>query len=605
MRMNRSSKSDEEGRQALLQLAYRLSGIDTEKLEEAGIIPRGLGRRGEALYIGLTGPNEETIDLFIESRDDDAEAYRKTRHLNLYYCSEPESGVAPAFLDRVARRLEGVRFEDLVNAWGTVPIGEGPLTGGDSLETDNDGVCPQDGIHETWAHPDRWRLFLAESEIRRGRDSVIQVEVPWIYVEHGDMECRYVGTGDFVRYPWRSPWYRTSDSGQTAPDPSGTNRPEKDSGPLGLCTDLEDVDVISGGEVKLAEVLGAIREEADPELVMVNCTCVPFMVGDDSADVVEKERARCSFPILYKEQEESHSPYDPHIDAVTRRLDAVQKKGTVEPDPHAVNLLGFQEGRALDELRLQLEEMDVRVNVTAVPRLDPGVMDHYLSAGTQVILDVADWRGLYRDVFADLPIRTLYLAAPYGPVGTRAWLEGVTSAAGRTDRFQALSRSIEDGLRQEWDLLVRRTPGRGIGFVVDERLARSVLEPALSYGLPLIDLLEEMGFGIHLAVYSKDLRPLPVEEAFLERVAHRGRHDVTYFADREQLGSFLRRSDVDLVYSDYTYDRRITGAGKVPFSTHVFEMGLPGAVRTLERLLTLCEMTFFAENRLYLQGEAS
>jgi hypothetical protein len=66
----------------------------------------------------------------------------------------------------------------------------------------------------------------------------------------------------------------------------------------------------------------------------------------------------------------------------------------------------------------------------------------------------------------------------------------------------------------------------------------------------------------------------------------------------------LQDSPARAFLSYHFYDWRLTEAGKGAFSIQHFEMGLHGAIRTIERLLQVCRNPFYAKYSRFLRRTA-
>jgi len=74
------------------------------------------------------------------------------------------------------------------------------------------------------------------------------------------------------------------------------------SGPMlyriGMTTDLQELDIIHGGEKKLFRAIGEIITRFDPPAVFVYQTCVPALIGDDLVKVCELAAAEYGKPVI-------------------------------------------------------------------------------------------------------------------------------------------------------------------------------------------------------------------------------------------------------------------------------------------------------------------
>jgi hypothetical protein len=136
------------------------------------------------------------------------------------------------------------------------------------------------------------------------------------------------------------------------------------------------------------------------------------------------------------------------------------------------------------------------------------------------------------------------------------------------DGEQALARLEEEFTKcsRQLDLLRKRAAHHRIGIALTARQAALLDDPATMCGVPLVAFLEELGFQVEVLHDSQDEGRL-----------------------NWWLGSGLA-----LVYSDLSTDRRLQAAGLPHFALSDLEAGLPGAVRTANRLLRLANATFFS-----------
>ena len=122
-----------------------------------------------------------------------------------------------------------------------------------------------------------------------------------------------------------------------------------------------------------------------------------------------------------------------------------------------------------------------------------------------------------------------------------------------------------------------------------------LLELRYGHGAPLAVMAAEMGFGLDLLYYD-----IHGEAPRLPDALRSAR--VSVFRAPWELERALAGGDFQAVFSDMFFDRRIVQAGKARFSSKDFEMGLEGARRTCERLLSVCRLPFFRRYAAHLAG---
>ena len=194
------------------------------------------------------------------------------------------------------------------------------------------------------------------------------------------------------------------------------------------------------------------------------------------------------------------------------------------------------------------------------------------------------------------------LPAPYGLRRTESWFALVATDFGRARAWQSWRERKMDALQPAWDRLVERARRHTLAFVVDEADLDRLVDPQRLYGFELLPLIEEMGFSLRVMVRTDDATDPPGRARLSGCLQDPGRLVVQEFSAPAQLADLLAAGDFDAVYSEVFYDTRISRAGKAQFNLSMIEMGWEGALRSLERLVRVCEWTFYRSYVRYLTG---
>ena len=437
---------------------------------------------------------------------------------------------------------------------------------------------------QVWGAADQWRNFFCDFETRRNVRMCLEGGTPVVNVWHQDLECSYATPNyldaslpAFFKFPW--PPFVEQRGGGGPRRPRLKPRGDEGEGQWDVMTNLRDLDVIHGGGRKLDEALAAAVAYAEgrAEAVVVHSTCIPTVIGDDAEAVVARWQKRTKIPIVYMNHTSaSCQDFDVCL-ALFRKLQKDPSFAKVASRRRCVNLVGFPEGPALQELVALLRETGIEVNARVMPSLSLETVRRYLSAEAQVLYPNGAYAKTYREFFEHLPIKSLRLAAPYGWEGTKAWVAGVAGKLGLKRGAQPALAKAAKALAAGWDAARRQVRGRSLAFVVDGFHMRRLTDPAQTWGVPLLRLLREMGFGVEILCFGE---------------ARKGGPRLSFFHTPEELDRLLREGRFDAVYSEYTYDSRLGRAGKAQFSLDCFEMGLAGAVRSLARLGGICRWPF-------------
>ena len=108
------------------------------------------------------------------------------------------------------------------------------------------------------------------------------------------------------RHPpsWRAirPWPTTASGPIACEGNSWDNRHSASSGPqtyrTGFTTDINEFDVVYGGEKRLFKAIREIVEKVNPPAVFVYQTCVTAMIGDDVEAVCKRAAEKFGTPVI-------------------------------------------------------------------------------------------------------------------------------------------------------------------------------------------------------------------------------------------------------------------------------------------------------------------
>jgi nitrogenase iron protein NifH len=499
------------------------------------------------------------------------------------------------------------------------PRREGPPRKGPDVEK---AVARQSSLWEgdpglnsqVWGDPDQWRRFFCDFETRRHARTHLEVSNAVINIWHQDLECTY-STPDFQNtslpcffdFPWPRSERSRDEKGrdQAGRDQAGRGRPgpsrergpgkeersraDESGGSEDLMTNLKDFDVIHGGGKKLDEAIGSAVGRADghASAVILHSTCVPTVIGDDAVAMVARWQSKTKVPIVYSNPADNGRCADAGLE-IFKKMRTDPEFLSVPKKKNAVNLVGFPEGPGLRELTGLLESCGLAVHACVMPSLDLDVARRYLAAEVQVLYPNAAFETTYRDFFDSLPIHSIKPPAPYGFEGTKRWLEALAGEFGAAPRARtAFSKAVKP-LRAAWDDARREAAGRSLAFVVDGPRMRRLTDPSQFWGVPVLGLLREMGFGVEVLCHAP---------------ARKREGPLSFFATAEELGTLLREGAFQAAYSEYASDARLARAGKAQFSLDAFELGLAGGLRALERLNGICRWPFLRRYARYA-GEA-
>jgi nitrogenase molybdenum-cofactor synthesis protein NifE len=143
---------------------------------------------------------------------------------------------------------------------------------------------------------------------------------------------------------------------------------------LSFSTDLQETDVIFGGEDKLYRALTELIDRHDPKAAFVYSTCIVGIIGDDLGKVARKVEAEKGIPIIPVESEgfkgNKRAGYHAACEAMFKLVGTGDTGGI---GPLSLNILGdFNLAGEIWIIRRYFERMGIRVvaNITGDGRVD-------------------------------------------------------------------------------------------------------------------------------------------------------------------------------------------------------------------------------------------
>jgi len=496
--------------------------------------------------------------------------FAATRHLSLGYRASALSPELKALLGRLAVVLRDVPMAPLCRL-----ILDDPAPGSPDFDI-------EDSLIFSFGSGIAWRNFYEGHELYRGSCQRFAPGV--VNVNHTDIECHYAGpshengTVSFFNY------LRPS-----APSTEAHGSPTR-GGSLSLLTDVSDRDVIKGGGTKLDAVLDQIAAMPEPpKMVVVSSACISLVTGDDLEASAARLERKLHVPVIH-----IGNASTPGAEMLRRVRQSI---GFLEVDkrPRSVNLVGLPQARGTGELLALLAAVGVEVNCRVLPEIDPIAFQRYMAAELQVFYDW-DWNEQhYQQIVGGLPLPSLSPPSPFGIAGSRAWLSAIAGALGLGAVLDEVWRERAAAAEERFAALQRRAAGYRLGFIVSEGEEGRRLAARRLMGVPMRELVAEMGFHIEWLVY----RPAEARGGAAP-VLDVGADEVRVFSTPSELERCLRQSEAAAFYSELFFDRRLTRTGHNIFSMSEIEMGVEGAVRSAERLLGRCATPFYRRYARYL-----
>ncbi len=453
----------------------------------------------------------------------------------------------------------------------------------------------------SWGSDASWHTFLAVAEISRCQLDSLDFFKTCRFIQHSDSECIHVTPQlgvpmmEMVHYPWKN---RLRDLNRM---PAHLPRVRKKANASNMfMTDLTEYDVIMGqSNDKLICALEAATATPHDSFILCSNTCVPIVAGEDVASIVARYQEKSTTPILFLTCTADSMETLFHRILVTDKARAFQKTDRNGLSGR-INLVGYAVRNDFHEISRILEAAGIVLNTAIIPHLTLKTVAAYPRAELDVIYPNTLWTHLYDQLAQDSPIRTISPPPPYGMAAGREWLGAVLSAARIEADADALWQEAARPFEGQLERLHEAARQHAICFVADGEETFRLIDPGNTWGIPLLPLVEELGFGIHVYLHATN-RKTAFRSATEVNAVFRfpERHVIKAFNTPDRLTDLLASEDTQAVYSDYVFDWRIVRAGKAQISMQAFEMGPAGAVRTAERLLSTCRLPFFRRYAKY------
>ncbi|OGR76928.1 MAG: hypothetical protein A2X40_04040 [Elusimicrobia bacterium GWC2_65_9] len=495
--------------------------------------------------------------------------------------AEGDAGTAVMkFLEVAAARLGSRRFESVARMLEEDPRSfvEDVVPGQDGDRVKVPCIGQPIGLLEAG-----WRNFYADQdfEVLLGVPSCSDPHT--VNIEYADLECYYARPHrSFKKWTFLD-WPQESESGS-----SGDGRDSS------IVTELAERDMIMGTGERADALVAEVRKRAKTgNYLLFTHLCTPIIMGEDFQGLArrcEAEVGGTSVRWSQKDRDENDN-FGEHFRALLGRPGFFDAPA----DALAVNLFHFPPSYRDSELLPFLKKLGLKTNICVLPDVSLSVLDDLPKAVWQIFCERSSYPTKVHEILAQTSRPVISVRAPYGVEGTRECLRGIAVAAGREPEFAAAWAEATVNFLPAWEAMKKEASGYSLAFVASEATLPRLMTLRYGHGAPLAKMAREMGFAVDILFY--DLHGAgPKLPAGLEDAR------VTIFRTPWELERALREGGFRAVYSDVVFDWRVMRAGKARFASKDFEMGLGGAMRTFQKLLSICRLPFFRRYASHLAG---
>lgn len=507
----------------------------------------------QAVRVFVDGGALGKLGLVVVAGDTEG-AIAVNEHLALRYSGKTLSRAGQMFVEHGKRRLARRSLEELMDLV-VLPAPKLDLSPPDNPTS----------VAFGYASPEGWNTFFEGQESYRGYCGGIMGRIATVH--HADPECAasnariHDGTVNFFQFL--------------------AQEPQQSHGAY-LETDLDDLDVIKGGDKKLEETLDRLAPYRDDiDAVLVASTCISLVTGDDMDGAAAKLEAKVKLPVISVGNVKN--PLAVLLDTLGRR-EGFYLDG--ESRGHYL-LVGFPPIRGHREVEGLLDACGIRRRATLLPVVDVEELRMHRAAEVMVMYPCRWQRSSAEGLIANIPLPRIEPMPPFGVEGTRRYCEAIADALGMRE---AVDRELPEriaALTPDWESLRSEAKELTLGFVANADAMKRLREASELVGVPIVPLLREMGFRLHI------LRHVRPDDRSVATSTDGGAVTIEPFRTPAELEALLRASPAHAFYSDMSADRRLTRTGKAGFSVRDLELGPSGAVRSLRRLLAKARLPFY------------
>jgi nitrogenase iron protein NifH len=440
----------------------------------------------------------------------------------------------------------------------------------------------------------QWYRFIYLNDIKNESMS----SVHWInarhlvLAEHGDVECKFSHfddqgrTASFLNYPWLSNESIPSDHRKDFFDYS---------------SDIKNSDGVMGSSSKLKDMAdGMAARDSKETLYLINSMCTPTVAGDDVDAILDNFKKHIQSPVIY---------FNPRvhgegnlIDKITDSIMPACVRFTPAQKKNRVNLVDFPFQYRKEELIPFLKYLNIETNACVFPDFDLSELKKIRKAVFQIYPKGSLIGSEAINNLSKFDVPFFPVVAPYGIKATKECLRSIAHSLGRDKEFLDAWKFFIKNFNKDWKDLTKKARNYRLAFVIDDETVFCFKDLSLWGGLDIFNVLKEMGFGIDLLLYVAQNQKRDVKAegpGFLKKLLRN--FSCKTFSTSTEFNSLLRAGSFSAVYSDVSFDRRLTATGKAQFSLRNFEMGLQGSLRTLKSLITICELPFYKNYGKYIR----
>lgn len=262
---------------------------------------------------------------------------------------------------------------------------------------------------------------------------------------------------------------------------------KKESECITLCTNMNEEDVVFGGEQKLAKALEDIHRRFNPQYVCVLSSCCPGIIGDSIDTVVASAREKLGMKIGWLDSSGFKSRFWPNgYDLANQFIvdEIMEPADQVEPD--VINLIPYGNAASVDEKECSrlLAELGLRVQTPlSVPYTTLEKIREAPRAKATTMMCLTFGWNFSQAMQKRFGTGIVPESHPIGSHFTAKWIRSVAAEYGKEKEAEALIERESAAIREDLEQLREDLKGKTIAISAGHDKLPSLLAMAAELGL--------------------------------------------------------------------------------------------------------------------------
>jgi nitrogenase molybdenum-iron protein alpha chain len=264
---------------------------------------------------------------------------------------------------------------------------------------------------------------------------------------------------------------------------------KKESECITLCTNMDEEDVVYGGNNKLEKAIIDIKERFDPEHIVVLSSCCAGIIGDDVDEVINKTKDKYGLKIGWLDASGFKSSYWPNGYDLAHRYIVNNIMEPREVDPDLVNIIPYGNAAHVDELECGrlLTEMGLKVQYPlSVPHTTVNNVQKAPYAKLNVMMCITFGWQFCECMKKRFGTDYSSESQPIGTYFTKKWILSIASYFGKEKEAEKLINKEISEIKEELQDLKTRLKGKRVAISAGHDKVPSLLATCLELGLEVV-----------------------------------------------------------------------------------------------------------------------